>query len=96
MKNEKRKKAEKTMTEEKRNRIVAAFTVNAILLLVVLFAVMIYQFVIIGNLNSKRENIQKQITECEEEIEQAQNDLDFYNSENGVLYWLIYNGYVGK
>jgi ABC-type phosphate transport system permease subunit len=96
MKNEKRKKAEKTMTEEKRNKIVAAFTVNAILLIVVLFAVMIYQFVIIGSLNSKRENVQKQITECQEKTEQAQNDLDFYNSENGVLYWLIYNGYKGN
>lgn len=84
------------MNEEKRNKIIAAVTVNAILLVIILFAVMIYQFVVIGTLQAKREKIQTEITQYQNKIDKAEQDLEYYRSQEGVLYWLYYNGYLGK
>lgn len=77
------------MTEEKRNRIMAALTVNAILLLAVLIAVVVYQLAVIVKLNKAKRDITTQITQYEQEIETETNKLDRYKTEE----WLKNKAY---
>lgn len=73
------------MTEEKRNRLIAALTVNAILLVVILVAVCIYQLVAIVNLNNIKKEVQSQITAYETAIEKNEKTLEYYQSREGLL-----------
>ena len=70
------------MTVEKRNRVVAAITVNVILLIVILAAVVIYQLVVLANLKHTRNEIRQEITELEELIEKGEADLEYLQSSN--------------
>lgn len=84
------------MTEEKRNRIIAAVTVNVILLIVILAAVCIYQLVAIVRLNNLKKEIARQ-TEYYEAIEEKdRNTLDYYKSEEGLLDLAYQYGFVLK
>ena len=68
------------MKDEKRNRIFAAVTVNVILLICILAAVVIYQLAVIIDATRQKAQIQAEITQLEEEIKNAQGELDFYQS----------------
>ena len=73
------------MTEEKRNRLLAAVTVNVILLIAVLAAVVIYQLVEITSISRRRADIEKQIDYYQTQTDLAQNTLDYYKSYEGLL-----------
>lgn len=77
------------MTQEKRNRIVAAVTVNAVLLLVILMSVLIYQLTTIVALANRKKDIQNQIQEYERQIEDSEDKLDEYRTEE----WLKNKAY---
>jgi F0F1-type ATP synthase membrane subunit b/b' len=69
------------MTESKRNRIVAAVTVNIAVLVVILVAVLIYQIVTISMLTTKRKQIEQEIQNYKQLTEQTEKDLEYYESE---------------
>lgn len=73
------------MTEEKRNRLVAAVTVNVILLIVILAAVCIYQLVEIVTLNNLKKDINAKIDTYQTETNKNSQTLDYYKSEEGLL-----------
>ncbi len=73
------------MNEEKRNRLLAAVTVNAILLLVILAAVVIYQLVEISFLAGRRNDLQDQIEEYILKTENAEESLDYYKSQEFLI-----------
>ncbi len=77
------------MNTQKRNRIVAAVTVNVVLLLVILVAVMIYQIITISVLSNRREELQQEISSIIAEKDSAEDRLEYYLSEGGVYkLWL--------
>lgn len=82
------------MNEEKRNRFVAAITVNAIILIVILAAVIIYQLVDISVLKSRRNNLEKDINYYTEEKQKAENSLDYYKSYDYLLDKAFEKGFV--
>ncbi len=73
------------MTEEKRNRIIAAATVNVILLIVILAAVCIYQLVELSVLKKNKQVIEERINFYQHETEKNEKTLDYYKSEEGLL-----------
>ena len=81
------------MDEEKRNRIMAAFTVNVILLIVILAAVVIYQLVVITGVAREKARIQHEISEYERLIQESKDDLDYLQSENHLRDLAIEYGY---
>lgn len=82
------------MTEEKRNRLIAAITVNVILLIVVLAAVCIYQLVTIVTLKSFARDLQQQIQYYDTEKEKLDHTLDYYKSEEGLFDLAYKYGFV--
>lgn len=73
------------MTEEKRNRLIAAVTVNVILLIAILAVVCIYQIVEMVTLSNLKKEIQKQIDHYQTETDKTERTLDYYKSEEGLL-----------
>lgn len=68
------------MKNEKRNRMLAAVTVNVILLIVILAAVVIYQLAVIIDATRQKAQIQAEIAQLEQEIADKKGELDFYQS----------------
>ena len=73
------------MTEEKRNRLIAAITVNVILLIAILAVVSIYQIVEMVTLNNLKKDMQSKIAYYTTEIKKDKDTLDYYKSEDGLL-----------
>ena len=63
----------------------AAITVNVILLIAILTAVIIYQLIVIGIGSVQKRALEKEISEYQEKIEQGQKDLDYLKSEQFLL-----------
>lgn len=82
------------MNEQKRNRIAAAVTVNVILLIAVLAAVVVYQLVYLSVISNRRGKLQAEIKEYERLIEEGQNDLDYLQSEQYLLILALQSGYI--
>ena len=80
------------MTPQKRGRFVAAITVNIVLLLVILVAVMVYQLVTIFVLKDKKSGIEDDITQLTEKIETMEHDIEYYQSRDGILDLLVEYG----
>ena len=80
------------MTPQKRGRLVAAITVNIVLLLVILVAVMIYQLVTIFVLKDKKDDIEDKIAQLTEETETMEHDIEYYQTEQGILDLLVEYG----
>ena len=72
------------MTEEKRNRIIAAVTVNAILLIVILAAVVIYQVVQITVVRRNKNDMLTEIEQLKQATEREQTSLDYWQSREGL------------
>ncbi len=89
------------MSEEKRNRLLAALAVNVVLLVAILFAVAVYQFVQIGILGSRKAHLETQLETYEQLIEEGSQTLeDLENGTNGadalfeaILFYGNTNGY---
>ena len=72
------------MTDEKRNRIIAAVTVNGILLIAILAAVVIYQIVQITIVTRNKNDIVTQIEQLQKATEREQTSLDYWQSREGL------------
>ena len=72
------------MTDEKRNRIVAAVTVNVILLIVILAAVVVYQIIQITVVKRNKQDIVDRIKYLQEETKKEEDSLDFWQSKTGL------------
>lgn len=72
------------MNNEKRNRIVAAVTVNVILLIAILAAVVVYQIINITIVKRNRDNLITQIKQLEQETNKEQKGLDHWQSFEGL------------
>ena len=70
------------MTTYKKNRIVAAVTVNSIVLIVIIAAVLIYQIVQLSILAARRSAIEEQTQLYEQMIEYEEDSLEYYLSED--------------
>ena len=73
------------MAEEKRNRIIAAITVNIILLIAVFAIICIYQMVEIATINKLKKDMQNQIDYYNAQIKIDEDTLNYYKSEDGLL-----------
>ena len=82
------------MTQEKMRKIITACVSAGTLLLVVLLSVLIYQWIKIGVLNNRIENLTETQIELEEKIENAETDLDYYESVMGREWLAFQNGFV--
>ena len=72
------------MADEKRNRIIAAVTVNVIILIFILAAVAVYQIVQITKVSRNKNAIIKEIKRLEQLTETDQNNLDYWQSQSGL------------
>ena len=72
------------MTDEKRNRLIAAVTVNVILLIAILAAVVVYQIIQIKIVSRNRNDIVNKIEQLQQETEKVQNSLDYWQSQDGL------------
>ncbi len=82
------------MNESKRNKMVAAITVNVIILIAVLVSVVIYQLVDIYVLTSRRDKLKAEINDIQHKIETTQDTLEYYKSESYLLDKAFELGYV--
>ncbi len=81
--------------EEKRKRIIAAFTVSGVILIVILFAVVIYQIVEISVLSERRSKLRQEYEQILDRIEEGSEWLENYElNKDAIMYKLaLENGY---
>ena len=84
------------MTEEKRNRIIGAFTVTVVLLIAILAAILVYQLVVISLINKQKKYIESEIKRLERLTEDTRNELDYLESSEHLWEELTKNGYHKK
>ena len=77
----------------KKNRIAAAITVNAILLIIILAAVIIYQLSAIIFVKNQLEGTKSEIARYEQLLQDKKHDLDYLQTEQGLLNLLFQQGY---
>ncbi len=77
----------------KKNRIAAAITVNAILLIIILAAVIIYQLSAIIFVKNQVEGTKSEIARYEQLLQDKKHDLDYLQTEQGLLNLLFQQGY---
>ena len=65
------------MSEEKRNKIIAAVTVNAVLLVVIIIAVIIAQIVHISVLNNRKTQLTNQYNQLVEQLKTTEDTLEY-------------------
>ena len=84
--------------EEKRKRIIAGVTVAGVILIVILFAVVIYQIIDICVLKARRDRLQQEYAYILSEIDEGNGWLENYElNEDAILYKLaLQNGYRPK
>lgn len=81
------------MTEEKRNRIIGAFTVTVVLLVAILAAILTYQLVVIVSINKQKKFIEGEIKRYERLTEEAEDYLEYLESPEHLWEELIANDY---
>jgi Tfp pilus assembly protein PilN len=81
------------MNDTKRNRIIAAVTVNAVLLVVIIVAVLIYQIVEISILSSRKKELQEEYTRLSQQLEESEDFLEREDLEDQLLIIAIQLGY---
>ena len=69
------------MTQDKMRRIITACVSAATVLFVCLLAFLIYQWITIANLNTKIAEAEEAVAYWTEQNENAETDLEFYESE---------------
>ena len=72
------------MTDEKRNRIIAAVTVNVILLIAILAAVVIYQIIQIRIVSRNKNDMISRIERLRSETQKEEDTLDYWQSREGL------------
>jgi cell division protein FtsI/penicillin-binding protein 2 len=84
------------VNEKKHNRIVAAVTVNAVLLIVIIFAVIIYQIVEISILSARKKELTEEYNRLSQEYEQCVDNLEKLDLEDQLYNLAIQLGYTTK
>ena len=84
------------MEEEKRKRIAAAITVNAILLLFIIVGVLIYQVVAISVLTARKKELNKELSEVRKKYEYAEDILDRLENDDEYLRIIQELGKLGE
>ena len=82
------------MTQDKMRKLIVACAVAATLLLVLLLSVLVYQWIKIGVLNGRIEQIEQENARLEETIEQGEKDAEYYESIMGKEWLAFQNGFV--
>ena len=72
------------MTDERRNRIVAAVTVNVIILIAILVAVVVYQLAFINVQKNKKIDLRNRIEQLEDATQDKVDTLEHWQSEAGL------------
>lgn len=84
------------MKEDRHNRLVAAITINAVLLIAVLAAILIYQLVNIGLLTARRNKMKSELETYNQKIESTDRSLEYYKSKDYLLDKSYEYGFVYK
>lgn len=86
------------MTQQKKNRIAAAVTVNAVILIVILVAVIIYQLAVIVRTAKQIEKLEEEYAKYEKLLEEGKIEREelekMLGSDQQLLYLALKNGYV--
>ena len=82
------------MTQDKMRKLIVACAVAATLLLVLLLGVLIYQWIRIGVLNGRLQQIEQENARVEETIAQGTKDAEYYESIMGKEWLAFQNGFV--
>jgi Tfp pilus assembly protein PilN len=81
------------VNEQKRNRIIAAITVNAVLLIVIIVAVIIYQIVEISILSSRKKALLEEYTRLSQQLEESEDFLEREDLEDQLYIIAFQLGY---
>lgn len=81
------------MSEEKRNRLAAAITVNVILLIAILAIVVICQMAAISHKKAEQARLVAEIEQYEKAKEAGEDELEYLKSEEYLYDLLIKRGY---
>ena len=81
------------MTEEKRNRIAAAITVNVILLIFILAAVVVYQLAVITRANKQRQALREEIEFYNQQYRESEDLYERLQMEEFLMEKLVEYGY---
>ena len=73
------------MAEEKRNRVIAAVTINLIILLAILAAVVIYQLADIAVLKNRRDKLDTELAQYIEATEKKEASFKYYQSYDYLM-----------
>ena len=82
--------------EEKRNRITAAITVNAIILIFIIVAVILYQVVTISLLKKRKHELYEELFTIRRQYEGAEDILERLKSDDRYLEILIALAQMGE
>ncbi len=82
------------MTQDKMRKLIVACAVAATLLLVLLLGVLTYQWIKIGVLNGRIQEIEEENARLEETIAQGTKDAEYYESIMGKEWLAFQNGFV--
>ena len=74
------------MTQDKMRKVITACVSAATFLLAFLLCFLVYQWITIAVYNKKIDKVEKEIAALELQLEQAENDQEFYETE----YWLMW------
>lgn len=77
------------MTEEKRNRIIVAVTVNLVVLVFILIAVVVAQLVTIGVLNRRKQELLDEYTVYEDELKTAEDLAEKLENDEAFRKWYL-------
>ncbi|MBQ3596833.1 MAG: hypothetical protein II988_03355 [Clostridia bacterium] len=84
------------MTEEKAKKIVVASTVGAVLLVVILVAVMVYQLIAIGVENKRKNEYENAIAEYNRLIEEGEDLLVLRSKKAWIVRRARELGYISE
>ena len=80
------------MTQEKMRKMITAIVATAMLLLVILLSVLIYQWITLGTLNRRERKLNQEIARLEQQKEEGTHDAEWY--EANMFYLAIEKGWV--
>lgn len=84
------------MTQEKMRKVITACVSAATVLLVLLLAFLVYQWIMIGTLNKRIAEAENTIAQYEEKIEAAEGDLEYYQSDLGKYLEALKLGFINQ
>ena len=82
------------MTQEKLNTIVKLVTAGAVVLLSILIISLTYQFIVLGNLRSKKANLEASISALTNDNVELNNQLEYFSNQDNLEDYYRSNGYA--